>query len=92
MMIDDEPSWAVEAGVEGKVADPGRLLFERPLSPSLGIPCFETDLGLKQVLGETPEQVAGDKAVQIALVCQDDVRLSQRFHRSAKLSRCGACR
>ncbi len=59
MMIEDEPVGFIEAGLEGKVADPGGAFIEGALLPALVVKREQARLELKKPLGKPLQKQTG---------------------------------
>jgi len=89
VVVDDEPVGFVEAGLEGEVGDPGGAFAEVALAPDVVVVGLEGDGDLVQVPGEALKEEAGDKAVEVAFVGEDDLGLGRHLHGGKGKGRAG---
>ena len=75
MMVDHQPTVAVEAGLEGEVAHPGGAFRELASFPTLIMVGLQGHIGCKHRPCQALQQQARDESVEITLMRQNHLWL-----------------
>ena len=71
-MVNDDPVRLVEAGLEGEVGDPRGFFAQLAGLPIIVVIRFEPDIGAVHFFREALQQRAGDVAIEVAFVREND--------------------
>jgi hypothetical protein len=91
VVIQDDPRGLIDAGVEGEIGHPGGSLAHLADAPVLVMEGLHGDFGSEESARQALEQHAGEVAVQIALMSQNDFRSGQFNHGATLAQGRAAC-